>query len=329
VVLPADGAASLVVESQDWRRDLVECDAVRDSHDLYGEVARTLVDAGLAGKRLGLIGGAVLPLRGWERIDEATPDTAWEPADSLLQALRMRKSPAEIAMMRHANAVGAAIQVAMLSAAEPGRTDADLVRRGLDVCLEHGAVPFEFAFASGPHAGHVYWSRLPAWDRTRPYERGDIIHPDAYGCVDGYFYDVHRSLVVGGDPTPEQRRLLDGAVDCVHALCAACRPGVPVADIARLRGDWLAANGFADDANEAAPEEFLRQLEACGHGVGVGFELPWVDGRETELLEPGMTIALEVFLSAAGAGTAAFEEVVLVTDGEPEIITADCPARWW
>jgi Xaa-Pro aminopeptidase len=271
----------------------------------------------------------VLPLHAWQRIGESTADTAWQPADALLQALRMRKSPAEIAMMRHANAVGAAIQVAMLSAAEPGCTDADLVRRGLDVCLDHGAVPFEFAFASGPHAGHVYWSRLPAWDRTRPYERGDVIHPDAYGCVDGYFYDVHRSLVVGGEPTPDQRRLLEGAVDCVHALCAASRPGVPVADIARLRRDWLAGNGFADDANEVAPEEFLRQLEACGHGVGVGFELPWVDGRETELLEPGMTIALEVFLSAAGAGTAAFEEVVLVTEGEPEILTTDCPARWW
>jgi Xaa-Pro aminopeptidase len=73
----------------------------------------------------------------------------------------------------------------------------------------------------------------------------------------------------------------------------------------------------------------MEQLVGVGHGLGLGFELPWVDPGSTWTLEPSMTIALEVYLSEPGVGTVAFEHVVLVTDGEPEVLTLGCPARWW
>ncbi len=42
-----------------------------------------------------------------------------------------------------------------------------------------------------------------------------------------------------------------------------------------------------------------------------------------------MTIALEVYLSDPGVGTVAFEHVLIVTDGAPEILTTGCPSIWW
>jgi Xaa-Pro aminopeptidase len=154
------------------------------------------------------------------------------------------------------------------------------------------------------------------------------VHPDAYGSVNGYLYDLQRTVVVGGEPTPAQRRILDGAVGVVDALCAAAVAGTPVADLARLSQAWLTEHGFG---SEPAPDvgDALTPLVAVGHGLGTGFELPWVDSSSEDRLEPGMTIALEVYVGEEGAGTAVTEEVVLVTADGPEILTAGCPSRRW
>ena len=331
VLMTGDGELVLVTENGDYRADLVVAGRVRHSRDVYGETVRALEDIGLARGRVGLAGASCLPLAAWQVISERAPEARFEPADDLLFARRARKSDAELAWMRHASAVGCEIQNAMLSGATPGKTDADLVAEAHRVCLEHGAVPWDFAFASGPASGHGYWSRLPPWDRQRRYEAGDLIHPDAYGCVEGYFYDLQRSLVVGADPSPRLRWLLDGVVGVVEALCGACRPGAPAASVARLRDEWLSDYGYEDQASaaEAFEADLMEQLVACGHGLGLGFELPWIDTSSEWTLEPSMTIALEVYLSEPGTGTVAFEHVVVVTDGEPEIITLGCPARWW
>jgi Xaa-Pro aminopeptidase len=329
-VLPAAGRGTLVCESNDWRRDLVVADHVVSSLDLYGQVARSMKEAGLANGRIGLVGGAIIPLRAWEAITSELPGARFEPADEILANRRMRKSSAEVDMMRHANSAAAAIQNAMFEAIAEGKTDNDLARVAYATCCDVGAVPWEFAFASGPHSGHGYWGRLPAWDRERLYERGDIVHPDVYGCVNGYFYDVQRTYIVGNKPGKELVRLLEGAVGVIEALTAACRPGTPVADVARVRGEWLAEHGLAEPADRSAgSDDLLTPLLASGHGVGVGFELPWVYEGSTDLLEPNMTIALEVYISEPGVGTVVNEEVVLVTEGEPEVLTAGSPARHW
>jgi Xaa-Pro aminopeptidase len=333
LVLTADGQSILVVEGPDWRRDLVVADRVRWSRDLYAETAAAIGDAGLARGRLGLVGESYMPLAAWKAIAAAVPGAVFEPADGILFRRRMRKSRAEAELMRQASAVGAEIQNAMLETAAEGRTDNDLVAEGMRVCLERGAVPWEFAFASGPASGHGYWCRLPSWDRERRYERGDLVHPDVYGCVNGYFYDVQRSLVVGGEPSERQRWLLDGVVGCVHALCAAARAGTPAAKLARLRHTWLDKYGYGEGGTlHVGPEheaDVLDELVGVGHGLGLGFELPFIDPDSPWILEPSMTIALEVYLSDPEVGTVAFEEVVLVTEDEPEILTAGCRARWW
>jgi ectoine hydrolase len=332
VVLPVDNDAVLVVENADYRRDLVVCERVRHSRDLYDEAARAIVDAGLGEARLGIVGESYMPVAAWKAIRERVPAATFEPADEVLFRHRMLKSAAEVAMMRRASTVACEIQNAMLSLASAGRTDNDLVVEGLRTCCDHGAVPWEFAFASGPASGHGYWCRLPAWDRGRPYELGDLVHPDVYGCVDGYFYDLQRSLVVGGEPSARQRWLLDGVVGVVHALCAAARPGTSAAALAHLRHDWLGDYGYGEGGHATWTDQagdLLDELVGCGHGIGVGFELPWIDPASPWTLETSMTIALEVYLSDPAVGTVAFEEVVLVTEDEPEILTSACPARWW
>jgi Xaa-Pro aminopeptidase len=331
VIVTADGEVTLVSENGDIRTDLIVTGRLAHSRDLYGEAVRALRAAGLGEARIGLAGASCLPLAAWQRIEAELPGLQTTNVDELLYTLRMRKSPAEIELMRHASVIGCDIQNAMLPLARPGARDLDLAVEGMRVCMEAGAVLWDFAFASGPASGHGYWCRLPPWDRERRYEPGDIVHPDAYGAYDGYFFDIQRTVVVGGDPSPRLRWLLEGVVGVVEAVCAACRPGVQAADVARIKDTWLADYGYQDQPSAAASYEadLMEKLSGVGHGMGLGFELPWIDTASPWALEAGMTIALEVYLSEPGVGTVAFEHVVLVTDGEPEILTLGCPSRWW
>jgi Xaa-Pro aminopeptidase len=70
-------------------------------------------------------------------------------------------------------------------------------------------------------------------------------------------------------------------------------------------------------------------VESAGHGIGVGWEPPTLTPYDDTVLVPGMTLAVERYVTRAGVGTARFEETVLVTKTGPEIMTATCPARWW
>ncbi len=72
---------------------------------------------------------------------------------------------------------------------------------------------------------------LPSWDAVTPYEAGDMIHPDCYGYVDGYMYDVQRTVVIGGRPTPRQAWLIDGCWEMIQALTAALHDGVTCREI--------------------------------------------------------------------------------------------------
>ena len=56
---------------------------------------------------------------------------------------------------------------------------------------------------------------------------------------------------------------------------------------------------------------------------------PTITPYDETILVPGMTLAIEQHVSKPGVGTVRFEETVLVTNAEPEIMTAGSPARWW
>lgn len=327
VVLPVDGEPALLVGPPNWRTDLVAIDEVRVDRDLYAETVRCLRDRGLKAGRIGICRESLLPLPLYHELRRELPQATFVGADGVLEALRVRKSPAEVAMMRHASGVAAEMMNALLAAAEPGRTDGDLAAVAFEIGTRYGATPYEFAFSSGPTSHHWYWPRLPGYDTRRPYERGDILHPDIFGCVDGYFYDFQRSTVVGGEPSPAQREALEAVVDLIHHISDQLRPGRRASDAHAAGTQWLRETGWLETMTGGDTD--ASSFPAFGHGIGLGWETPWLVAEDETVLEPGMTIAVEGAIQRPGAVTAIFEEAVLVTDGAPEIMTAGCKARWW
>jgi Xaa-Pro aminopeptidase len=270
-------------------------------------------------------------LTAFRELTRHLPELRLERADELLLTRRRVKSASELELLRYASAVSVEMMNAMLDATVEGVTDGEVVAAGYDVACRLGAQPYDFAMASGPEDGHLWWSRLPSWNWSRPYERGDIVHPDIYGSVDGYYYDFVRSKVVGEEPTPAQLEILEGAIGCIHAACAAAVAGNEARDIYAAGRAFLRDNGL-DHVPDAAGEEATLSsdvLESIGHGIGVGWDEPVLTPTTEIVLEPGMTLAIEQHVSRPDAGTVRYEETVIVTDGEPEIMTAGCNSRWW
>jgi methionyl aminopeptidase len=162
---------------------------------------------------------------------------------------------------------------------------------------------------------------------------GDIVSVDVGVSYKGFIGDNARTFPVGGCGILAQR-LLDVTEQSLYLGIAAAVMENRVTDISRAIQNFVEGNGFS------VVREFV------GHGVGrVMHEEPqvpnFVDRKMNDRLKPGMTIAIEPMVNAGqpnvkilkdgwtvvtqdGSLSAHFEHTVLVTDGEPEILT--CPA---
>ncbi len=160
---------------------------------------------------------------------------------------------------------------------------------------------------------------------------GDIVSVDVGVNLKGFIGDTARTVAVGGCGVAAQR-LLDVTEQSLYLGIAQARPGNRVLDISRAVQGYVEANGFS------VVREFV------GHGVGrTMHEEPQVPNfdegqKNSPKLRPGMTIAIEPMVNAGraevkilkdgwtvvtqdGSLSAHFEHTVLVTDGEPEILT--------
>src|SRR3954468_17787807 len=227
LVLPVDGPAILVLDQRVGPGDVVADDA-RTVTQITAGVAQALRDAGLAGGRVGIAGEGSLLDRHRREIQAGLGGAPLDlvPSDALIEPLHRVKSPVELDCMRYASAVGSAWMTAMMEAAQPGATEADLVAAGLPVFLTAGGFPADVVAGSGHPCKPQAPRGIPSYNAERPLAAGDLLRIDGFGPVRGYGCDLARSTCVGAEPTDEQRLVLEHAVEFVDTLVAAVRPGV-------------------------------------------------------------------------------------------------------
>jgi Xaa-Pro aminopeptidase len=331
LVMPVDAEGTLVVEVPDWRRDLVQIDDVRVGLDLWAALADALEDRGLGSGRVGLIGRESILHVAIDRIRQRLPELTFTWADDLIEGMRRIKSQAEIRLMRESTRVGAEMVEAFVEAAVPGATEADCVLAALNRGLPQGAFPLDIPVASGPHVDHFLWERMPSWDARRPLEAGDMIHPDMYGTVNGYFYDLVRTTVAGRKVTDAQREVLQASIAVVEHIIEGMRPGVACGELFDRGADWLGEHGFEVPGAESTEGVAMlgQSYPSFGHSLGLAWENPSLVPGESALLEPNMVMAVEAEVGRPGAGTGAFEHDVLVTEAGVEILTEHAANVWW
>lgn len=303
-VVTSDGTT--LVADEEVAADAVAADDVRADPDLL----RGIASAGLGGRRVAVTGGELLGPAATAALTELL-GAAPVAAPDLLVAQRLVKSPAEQRLLRAASEVGAAAIGAALDAARGGASEQEAAAAAMQAAARAGAaVANVFTGFYGPDRP-ARRRQMPSFADDAPPAPGDVFAIDMSGALDGYLFDFARSVVVGEDRHGAEA-LIAQAREIVEETVAALRPGATAADVARVGAAAMAARGHELEGSE---------FPALGHGLGLGFEDPWLTLDNATPLQPGMCIAVERFL-ADGALCATFEHNVLVTDGEPEVLTA-------
>jgi Xaa-Pro aminopeptidase len=250
--------------------------------------------------------------------------TRIEPADHILTRLRLIKSPHEVALLRDASRIGCDWMNVCLAATEPGRTEGEIVGEGLCWLAASGGFAYDIAVASGP-VGHRYRHRqaLPTWDSQRRIEAGDMIHFDLWGPVaQGYYCDLTRSTVVGRAPNASQARVLEDSITLVESVIAEIEPGRPLSDLHAAGTRAMARRGGGDSG-------FSAMIPFFGHSLGLDCEAPFITSYATEIIRPGMVLAVECFLGGQPGEGGGFEHIIHVGETGVEILTTGAPARPW
>ncbi|OJU86025.1 MAG: hypothetical protein BGO11_08375 [Solirubrobacterales bacterium 70-9] len=323
LVLPVDGAPILLLDQRSLPGECAVDDA-RTVERITVGVAAALADCGLVGKRLGIAGEGVMMDRHRREIEAALGGPLdLHPVDHLIEPLHRVKSPVELDCMRYASAVGAEWMRTMMEAAEPGRTEGDLVAIGLPVLLRHGGFPADVVAGSGNPCRPQAARGIPSFNSARPLEAGDLLRLDGFGPVRGYGCDLARSTCVGATPTDPQREVLEHAVEFIDTLIAAVRPGVTHEAVHDLGTAWMVERGYQPHAY------FEGFWPAFGHQIGLTTEGPFIAAGETDPIQAGQAMSIEIVLGTPETGGISHEESFIVTEDGTEVITSRCPQRWW
>lgn len=242
------------------------------------------------------------------------------------------KSPREIEFMRKAGSIASSILQALAREVAPGRSTGEIDRMAAELMREQDCKSAFLGYRGFP--GHICISVneevVHGIGGARKIMPGDIVKIDV-GIIKSGFIGDNATTVAAGDIPLETKRLLAATEQSLFDAISHARAGRRLADLCGSVEAFVAPRGFT------VVREFV------GHGVGRRLhEEPQIPNYrpqgKTPVLMPGMTLAIEPMVNA-GVGSvrilddgwtvitedrkpsAHFEHTVLVTEGEPEILT--------
>jgi methionyl aminopeptidase len=247
------------------------------------------------------------------------------------------KSESELMTMRTACRIAATVLERLCGLVTPGVNTYDLDQEGRKLIAQYGGRSACFGYQVGP-------KRFPAYtclsvndeivhgigNLKRVLREGDIVSVDVCVEYDGFIGDNARTVAVG-EIQPDLRQLLAVTEESLRLAIDQARPGNRVGAISNAVESAIRPHGYG----------IIRDF--VGHGVGRSMhESPQIPNfgprNRGERLREGMTLAIEPMISRGrpqvvmaddgwtaltidGLPAAHFEHTVLVTPGEPEILT--------
>ena len=251
------------------------------------------------------------------------------------------KSKKEIELMREVCKLTAEVHEELRKAIKPGISTYELDQIAEKYIRENGGIPAEKNYPSGfpdvpDFPGSICASvndeiihGIPSKDVI--LKDGDIISIDLVVLKNGFNGDAARTYIVGKPNSVEDQKLVEVTKQSFFEGLKFAKKGYRVGDISNAIYEYVTQNGFS----------ILREFQ--GHGIGREMhEDPGIPnfgkpGRGIRL-EPGMTICIEPMVIAGnreiielddgwticskdGSNGAHYENTILITENEPEILT--------
>ncbi len=238
-----------------------------------------------------------------------------EPVRDVVESLRERKAPEEVAAIRSAACLASEALKATLPHVGVGTNERDIAARLEFELRSRGSEwhPFPTIVASGPR------SALPhAGTSDRVLERGDWLLIDFGAQLHGYCADVTRTCVVGRNADDRQRTVYDLVRDAQGTALGAVRSGMSGKDADHVARSVIEQRGFGD--------MFGHSL---GHGLGLEVhEAPRLSKTNESPLPEGAVVTIEPGVYVPGWGGVRIEDDVclgpdgaeLLSDGNTELM---------
>lgn len=243
------------------------------------------------------------------------------------------KSDREIELMREAGKILAEVHARLGDAIEPGMSTLDIDRLGEKLIRSYGCIPNFLNYNGYPASICVSVNDevvhgIPHKDHI--LRDGDIVSLDAGLIYKGYHSDAARTHAVG--PIDDKaRKLIEVTKQSFFEGIKMAKSGNHLYDISNTIDRYVSSFGYG----------IVRDL--VGHGIGTKLheepQIPnFAQRRKGLRLQAGMTLAVEPMINmgdwevewldddwtvvtADGSLSAHYENTILITDGEPEILT--------
>jgi len=246
-----------------------------------------------------------------------------------------RKTAREVELMRKAGRIAALARNLAGQMVTVGATTRSIDRAVHDFLKSQGATPTFLGYRDFPASICISVNEevIHGIPNSRKLMQGDLVSIDIGATKSGYVGDCSATFIAGKG-CEESERLIKVTRECFYEGLKQAKAGNRISDISKAIQQHAETNGFS----------VVR--EYTGHGVGTKLhESPEVPNfyehprpKRNPRLLPGMTLALEPMVNAGGAeiivledkwtvvtadgkNSAHYENTILITEGEPEILT--------
>jgi len=217
---------------------------------------------------------------------------AFQAKGYLVPQRSLIKTPEEIEGIRQSGIINTGVLDLVAKEIKAGMSTLEIDKLVYEYTNDHGAIPACLGYEGFPKScctsvNEVVCHGIPS--EFEILEEGDIINVDCTTILNGYYADASRMFIIG-ETTPEKKKLVDVAKECLLIGMEAAKPFGFVGDIGNAVEKHAKKNGFS----------VVRDL--CGHGVGLEFhEEPDIEhfGKKGTgmLLVPGMTFTIEPMIN--------------------------------
>lgn len=232
----------------------------------------------------------------------------FEPAEGILDPLRMLKDPEDVEAMRQACRIAEESLEQVLKRFRPGMTEQEIANELKIEMLRLGTeeLPKEPVVSSGPRTAFPHTKTS-----DRPVSKGEALMIDTGARYHGYCSDITRTFFVGPPPAAYVE-IYSLELTVSRRVLEAVRTGVTLSSLDET------AHRIVDDAGYG--QYFPHRV---GHGLGIeGHEAPSVVTGNSMVTSRGLTFTVEPGIYLPNLGGARVEENVVVTTDGVDVLTA-------
>jgi Xaa-Pro aminopeptidase len=246
----------------------------------------------------------------------------------VLDALRARKSPREIALVRRASQLAGLGVMEAIRSTEPGVYEYQLDAACRYVFLVNDARLDGYRSITASGTANIWNAHY--YRNTRKLEAGDLVLMDYAPDYRYYVSDIGRMWPVDGRYRPAQRELLQFVLEYRNAVMSRIRPGVSPDQVRAEAKQAMDAVFARTRFSKAVYEAAARKLVETGGGVfshTVGMAVHDV-GSYRGRLEPGHVFSVDPQLWVPEENLYyRYEDTVVVTETGVENFTAFLPSE--